>query len=78
MVCGILSVALCWTGFVAMVLGILGLIFGFIGRARAKRGEATNGGKALAGIITGFVGIIAAIVIVVAIVASSLDQFGTV
>ncbi|NEE60589.1 DUF4190 domain-containing protein, partial [Streptomyces sp. SID8455] len=39
-------------------LGILALIFGIIGLGRAKRGEATNRGMALAGIITGSVGIV--------------------
>ena len=50
------------------LFGILAVIFGFIGRAKAKRGEATNGGMALAGIITGFIGIaLAALIIVLAI-----------
>ncbi|MFF6998098.1 DUF4190 domain-containing protein [Streptomyces sp. NPDC008313] len=41
----------------AIVLGVLGVVFGALGRARARRGEATNGGQALAGIICGAVGI---------------------
>ncbi|WP_405805765.1 DUF4190 domain-containing protein [Streptomyces sp. NBC_00210] len=65
MVLGILSVCLfCLYGIVAVVLGVLALIFGILGRKRAQRGEATNGGMALAGIILGSVGIaIGAIVI---------------
>ena len=71
-------------GIAALVLGIIGLlssfflvgglfgllavIFGVMGRGRAKRGEATNGGMALAGLILGalalaialFVGVIIA------------------
>lgn len=63
-------------GTAALVLGIVGLllsivligalpailaiIFGAIGRARARRGEATNGGAALAGIITGVLAIVVA------------------
>lgn len=78
MVCGIVSIALCWTILVGGVLGILGVIFGSIGKARAKRGAATNGGMALAGIITGAIGIVAAIVIIVAVVVNSLNDFGTV
>jgi hypothetical protein len=38
---------------VGILLGILAVIFGFLGRGRAKRGEASNGGAALAGVITG-------------------------
>ncbi|MEU7582886.1 DUF4190 domain-containing protein [Streptomyces sp. NPDC041068] len=41
----------------AIVLGILGVVFGAVGRGKARRGEATNGGQALAGIICGAVGI---------------------
>ncbi|MEU7426928.1 DUF4190 domain-containing protein [Streptomyces sp. NPDC040750] len=43
---------------VALVLGILAVIFGAIGRGKARRGEATNPGVALAGLICGAVGIV--------------------
>lgn len=53
MVLGIISVVgFCMWGL-GIILGLLALIFGIIGRGRAKRGEATNGGMALAGIILG-------------------------
>ncbi|MER7744882.1 DUF4190 domain-containing protein [Streptomyces bacillaris] len=58
LVLGIISVVgFCMYG-VNIVLGILALIFGIIGLGRAKRGEATNRGMAIAGIITGSVGIV--------------------
>ncbi|MDQ0793693.1 DUF4190 domain-containing protein [Streptomyces sp. B1I3] len=58
MVLGIIAVVgFCMWGF-GIILGILALIFGIIGRGRAKRGEATNGGMALAGIILGSVSIV--------------------
>ncbi|MCV7179838.1 DUF4190 domain-containing protein [Mycolicibacterium sphagni] len=41
-----------------IVLGIVAVIIGFAGRSRAKRGEATNGGVALAGVVLGFLSII--------------------
>ncbi|GAB2759390.1 DUF4190 domain-containing protein [Streptomyces bullii] len=41
----------------AIVLGVLALIFGIIGRQKATRGEATNPGQSLAGIICGAVGL---------------------
>ncbi|MEU8692958.1 DUF4190 domain-containing protein [Streptomyces sp. NPDC048665] len=58
LVCGILSTVgfLLWP--IALVLGILAIIFGAIGRGKAKRGEATNPGMALAGLICGSVGIV--------------------
>lgn len=42
-----------------IVLGIVAVILGLVGRARVKRGEATNGGVALAGIIVGVFAIVA-------------------
>ncbi|MER6998004.1 DUF4190 domain-containing protein [Streptomyces sp. NPDC000410] len=58
MVVGIVAVVgFCFYGL-GVVLGILALIFGFLGRGKAKRGEATNGGMALAGIILGAIGIV--------------------
>lgn len=41
----------------AIILGILAVVFGAIGRGKARRGEATNAGQALAGIICGAAGI---------------------
>ncbi|MFD8572235.1 DUF4190 domain-containing protein [Streptomyces sp. NPDC059639] len=41
--------------WLAGVLGVIALILGLTGRARAKRGEATNKGVALAGAILGLV-----------------------
>ncbi|MCX5367634.1 DUF4190 domain-containing protein [Streptomyces sp. NBC_00103] len=45
----------------AVVLGILGITFGAVGRGKARRGEASNAGQALAGIICGSVGVLLAI-----------------
>ncbi|MFJ8544237.1 DUF4190 domain-containing protein [Streptomyces sp. NPDC093586] len=42
----------------AIVLGVLGVVFGAIGRGKGRRGEATNPGQALAGVICGAVGIV--------------------
>lgn len=58
LVLGIVSIFLCWTVAVGIIGGLLALIFGILGRKRAGRGEATNGGLALAGAITGVFGII--------------------
>ncbi|MEU0148330.1 DUF4190 domain-containing protein [Streptomyces sp. NPDC006288] len=58
MVLGIIAVVgFCMWGL-GIILGILALIFGIIGRGRARRGEATNGGMALAGIILGSISIV--------------------
>lgn len=53
--------------FFGIVLGTLAIIFGFVGRARAQRGIADNGGQALAGIITGIIGLILATLFTVSV-----------
>jgi hypothetical protein len=44
-----------------IVLGIVAVIIGFVARGRVKRGEANNGGVAIAGIVLGFLAVLAAI-----------------
>ncbi|MDG4668816.1 DUF4190 domain-containing protein [Mycobacterium sp. 236(2023)] len=51
-----------FTLFGGVVLGIVAVVLGFMGRGRVKRGEATNGGVAMAGILLGFLSIIVSIV----------------
>ncbi|MDX6255353.1 MAG: hypothetical protein QOJ11_1687 [Frankiales bacterium] len=51
---------------IGAILGVVAIILGFAGRARVKRGEATNGGSAMAGILTGLVGIIIAGIVIAA------------
>ncbi|WP_444852279.1 DUF4190 domain-containing protein [Streptomyces sp. NPDC000229] len=58
LVLGIISVVVFCLYGLGIVLGILALIFGIIGRKKAQRGEANNHGMALAGIILGAVGIV--------------------
>ncbi|MFF4660142.1 hypothetical protein [Streptomyces sp. NPDC001381] len=57
MVLGIVSAVIFCLWPLAIVLGILGIVFGAIGRRKAHRGEATNPGQALSGIICGSAGI---------------------
>ena len=47
-----------------IVLGVVAVILGFLGWGRAKRGEANNGGIAVAGIVLGFLSIIEAVAII--------------
>ncbi len=66
LVLGIIGLVLFWTVFVGFICGLLGLIFGIIGRKRATRHEATNGGAALAGAITGGLALLGSIAIIAA------------
>ncbi|MDX3548916.1 DUF4190 domain-containing protein [Streptomyces europaeiscabiei] len=76
MVLGICAAALFCLWPLAILLGIMAVIFGSIGRVKARRGEATNPGHALAGIICGVVGILLGIgFIVLIIVAPGSDGY---
>ena len=47
-----------------LVLGVVAIILGVLGLQRARRGEATNGGIAIAGIVLGILSIIEALVVI--------------
>ncbi|MFJ7942065.1 DUF4190 domain-containing protein [Streptomyces sp. NPDC096354] len=79
MVLGILAVCLfCIYGIPSLILGALALIFGILGRKRVQRGEATNSGQALAGIIMGSIGIVFGLAIISFLIwlfATHADEF---
>lgn len=64
LVLGILAVLGSITIVLGIVLGALALIFGLIGRGRAKRHEATNGSSATAGAALGAVGLLISLVVI--------------
>ncbi|MCB0950308.1 MAG: DUF4190 domain-containing protein [Mycobacterium sp.] len=47
-----------------VVLGVVAIILGFLGHGRVKRGEANNGGIAIAGIVLGALSIVESIVVI--------------
>ena len=59
---------------IGAALSVLAIIFGAIGRSKAKRNEATNGGMALAGLILGILGCVIAGAII-AFYAANEDDF---
>ena len=73
----VLGILAALTGFflIGGLFGVVAVVLGFLGRGRAKRGEATNGGLALAGIILGVIGVLLTAA-VIAIGASFLSEFG--
>lgn len=76
LVCGIVGLVLAVIPFLFVVglpLGILAIVFGGIGMRRAKRGEATNRGHAIAGLITGLIATVIAI-IAIATISSAVDS----
>jgi hypothetical protein len=69
LVLGLLALVLSWTIIGGIVFGITALIFGLLGWARVKRGEATNGGLSVAGVILGLIGLLIAIGLIVFVVS---------
>jgi Domain of unknown function (DUF4190) len=61
--------------FGGIVLGVVAIILGVLGLQRARRGEATNGGVAIAGIVLGILSIIVAIV-AIALMVWFFDRVG--
>ncbi|MFE9565334.1 DUF4190 domain-containing protein [Streptomyces sp. NPDC006487] len=74
LVLGILSVVTCYFG---LLFGVPAVIFGVLGRGKAKRGEADNGGLALAGIITGAVGIAISCLFIAVVILGVLWEDGS-
>lgn len=74
LVLGIISAVVFCLWPVAIILGILAVIFGVLGRRKARHGEANNPGQALAGIICGAVGIALGIAMIVVFFALPDDS----
>ncbi|MEU3347785.1 DUF4190 domain-containing protein [Streptomyces sp. NPDC006700] len=69
MVLGILScVMFCVYGIFSVVLGVLAVVFGVKGRRKADSGEANNRGQAQAGLITGIIGIVLGLAVIVLVI----------
>lgn len=64
-----------FTVFGGVALGVVAIILGFMGRGRAKRGEATNGGIAMAGIVLGLLSVIVSVA-AIGIMVWGFDKVG--
>ncbi|MDX3229357.1 DUF4190 domain-containing protein [Streptomyces sp. ME19-01-6] len=73
LVCGIIGLVCGITYFLwvfAIILGILAIIFGSIGKGKASRGEANNGGSATAGLVCGIIGMVVPMIYLMALDAA--------
>jgi len=59
LILAIVGLLLCWSVVGGVIVGIFAALMGFIARGRVKRGEADNGGVVIAGIVLGFLSILA-------------------
>jgi hypothetical protein len=64
LILAIIGLVFCWSVAGGIILGLCAIIIGFVGRGRVKRGEATNGGVAIAGIVLGFLAIIVSLIFI--------------
>jgi len=79
LVLGILALLTCWLTFPGIILGILAVIFGGVAIARASKDRVSNKGMAIAGLITGVLGLVIGTVLLVVgirIASDCQDQYG--
>ncbi|MFB7600457.1 DUF4190 domain-containing protein [Streptomyces sp. NPDC056160] len=80
LVLGIIGVVCSLTFFLwffGIILGILGIIFGAIGRGKANRGEATNKGAATGGLVCGIIATVVLPLLGIAVFASIMGSAST-
>ncbi|MEU1310486.1 hypothetical protein ABZ419_16540 [Streptomyces cinnamoneus] len=73
LVLGIVGTVLSPTVVFGVILGVLAIVFGAMGRTKAGTGEATNGGQALAGLILGGVALLATALMLVFLITADDD-----
>ncbi|PSJ27848.1 hypothetical protein B7P34_15515 [Streptosporangium nondiastaticum] len=74
LVLGIVGTVLAPTVVLGVVLGVLAIVFGAVGRVKARKGEATNPGQALAGLVLGGVGLVATALMVIVYINIDVDD----
>ena len=62
LVLAIAALLLVWSVVGGILLGLVGAALGFVARRRVKRGEANNGGVAIAGIVLGVMAVVVGLV----------------
>jgi len=71
LILGIAAIPLVCCFWLGVPVGIAAAVLGFIGKGKAERGEATNRGQALAGMICGIAAVALGILSVIATLAST-------
>jgi hypothetical protein len=66
LVVGIIGLVFCWVPVFGIVLAGIAILFGFLGLGRVKRGEATNHGHGVAGVVLGSIAALIGIIVTVA------------
>ena len=61
---GLLAAGTCWTGWAGVLLGLFGVVAGWLGARRAFHGLATDGASSLGGVALGGIGLVVGAVVV--------------
>ena len=64
LVLGILAILTSFTVIGGVLLGVLAIVFGAVAARRARRGLALGHGRAVAGIVTGIIGVLLAALLI--------------
>ena len=78
LICGILGLVLFWACFVGLVLAIVAVVLGVMGRSKSRQLPGESGsGMALAGMITGGIGVALGVLMVVLLFVgdSTVDDY---
>ncbi|HEX6402348.1 MAG TPA: DUF4190 domain-containing protein [Pseudonocardiaceae bacterium] len=73
LVLGIVGAVFSWIPVLGLILAVLAVVFGALGYARARKGQATNSGMAIAGLVLGIIAFVIQIVILAAM-SSAANQ----
>jgi hypothetical protein len=73
LVLGIISAVFSWVPVLGLILAVLAITFGALGYARARKGQATNSGMSIAGLVLGVI-VFVIQVIVFAAVGNAANQ----
>ena len=78
LIVGLLSLPAVFTVIGGLILGVAAIVLGILGRNRANKGEANNGGIAIAGIVLGALGVLLSVVmgVLFAVGAATFMKFG--
>lgn len=64
LVLGILAIVTSFTVIGGVLLGVLAIIFGIIAARRARQGLALGRGRAIAGVVTGVIGVLLSVLLI--------------
>jgi hypothetical protein len=76
LVLGIVGVVLSWVPVLGGILAVLAVVFGGLGYARARQGQATNQGMTIAGLVLGVIAFVIQVIVFAAVgsAANQLDK----